>query len=258
MKQLWHRHPRFLLCATGAAGALVVVLLACLGLWQLDRAAQRTVLQQRMLAASHAPAVALDSSAAIDAAALAGHHITARGRWIPEAVVYLDNRPHDGAPGVYVLMALRLVDGRVLVVDRGWMRREPGRVPRSTDYRTPNGAVEVVGVALTDDSRLFALGGAGEQKRGGLWQNFDFAAFARVTGLEVLPIVVRADAQTPAPQDRASEDGLVRDWPELGAPLQALIDRNHGYALQWFAMAAMLAALLAFYGIRYVRRQSGR
>ncbi len=51
--------------------------------------------------------------------------------------------------------------------------------------------------------------------------------------------MVRQDAGAPS-------DGLTRDWPEQGGALQAQIDRHHGYAFQWFGLAAALAAFLVY------------
>jgi len=68
-------------------------------------------------------------------------------------------------------------------------------------------------------------------------QNLDIAAFAAESGLALEPLVIEQHSDT--------DDGLERDWPraDLG------IDRNEGYALQWYTFAALaivLAIVLSF------------
>jgi surfeit locus 1 family protein len=43
----------------------------------------------------------------------------------------------------------------------------------------------------------------------------------------------------------------LRHWPRLAAG----VEKHHGYALQWFALAALIAALTAFFGLRALRRR---
>ncbi len=69
-------------------------------------------------------------------------------------------------------------------------------------------------------------------------QNLDVAAFASETGLALQPFVIE--------QTSDARDGLVRDWP---APTMG-VERNYGYMLQWWGMAA---AALGF-GLYAARR----
>ena len=47
--------------------------------------------------------------------------ISVPGTWDVERQFLIDNRSHGGLPGYEVLTPLRLSDGRVLLVDRGWV-----------------------------------------------------------------------------------------------------------------------------------------
>jgi len=226
-------------------GVLGVLVLASLGQWQMRRADQKIATQTRARTASQEAPIALAGFGG-PVLSLQSHRVALAGRWRAEDVVYLDNRPRAGAVGVYVLMALQLDDGRMVMVNRGWLARDAGDRTHLPAYRTASGRVVLGGVAAAGEPRLLALGGAGEQRLGGVWQNFDFAAFSAASGVTPLPLIVR--------EEGPGDDGLLRDWPDAGLPLQDMIDRHHGYALQWFAMAATLAALLIFYGWRNVRR----
>jgi len=76
-----------------------------------------------------------------------------------------------------------------------------------------------------------------------VWQNLDYETFERASGLAVARWVVQ--------QTGAAADGLMRNWPRLAAG----VDKHHGYALQWFSLAALIAALTVFFGLRALRRQ---
>ena len=220
-----------------------------LGFWQLRRAAGKEAIQQQVEAAAAATPRTPDAASLAAPASLAHQHLVFRGTWVPEHVVYLDNRPSAGRAGLLVLMALRIERPvpTEIIVDRGWIARDPADRSRIAPYRTPDGVVEVSGLALDDEPRLLELARPAEQSLGGIWQNFDFDAYARVARSVPPRMIVRQDPMG------ASDDGLSRDWPDRGGTLQAQIDRHHGYAFQWFALATTLALLLLYRGYRILR-----
>jgi cytochrome oxidase assembly protein ShyY1 len=215
-----------------------------LGNWQRHKADTRIRLQQSVIAALKDPPIDLGREAS-DATLLVGRRVKAEGQWLSDDVVYLDNRPNQGQPGLYVLMPLRLSDDRVLIVNRGWIARDPQKRDRIGPYQTPQGRVGVVGLVIADESRFLELGAEPTRRPGTIWQNFDFAAFAKATGLVPLPIIVRADSPP--------GDGLAREWPDRGGVLSSQIARNEGYAFQWYAMSVGIIVLSLYYGIRNAR-----
>ncbi len=224
---------------TALAGALGIWATSALGFWQLRRAADKEVLQHAVDAASVAAPVALDGALARDPSALVHRHLRLQGRWVPERAIYLDNRPHAGQAGFFVLMPLEMDPGvGEVIVNRGWTPRDRADRARIGAYRTPDGIVDITGVALAEEPRLLDLAPSAKRSLQGIWPNFDLAAYAGLSGRTPLPIVLRQDA------DGGAADGLLRDWPDRGNALQAQIDRHHGYAFQWFALAATLGVLL--------------
>ncbi len=226
----------FVACALGIAATIA------LGNWQLRRAATKEALQGRMESSRSAPPVAPDAASLRDPATLVDRHLHLSGRWVPDHVVYLDNRPRDGRTGFYVLMGLAL-DGagmREVVVNRGWLPRDPADRQRIASYETRAGVVDVDGIALADEPRFLQLGDPGARPLKAIWQNFDFDAYARSSGTDPLRIVLRQDAEP------ALRDGLDRGWPDRDGTLQSQIDRHHGYAFQWFALSAALAAFVVY------------
>ena len=211
---------------------MVLVVIAAtvwLGFWQLDRAHQKLAVAARIAHAAQAgPDVV--TARRVPLAAIDYHRVRAHGHFLADRVVYLDNRPHGEQPGFYVVMPLQLDDGGCVLVLRGWLPLNPVDRTVMAPYTTPEGSIEVDGIARADASRAFELShGAAPHAR--IRQNLDVAAYARETGLPLQPFVIE--------QTGGAADGLVRDWP---APTLG-VERNYGYMLQWWAMALVAAGL---------------
>lgn len=237
----------------GAAGRgrRLVVLLATLigvavtvsmGRWQLGRAEQKQALQQVMSQRAALPPVAQAAlpERAGELDGMLQRRTVLHGRWLARHTVFLDNRQMDGRPGFFVVTPLELAPGDAVLVQRGWAPRDARDRTRLPLLATPDGVVEVRGRVVAWPSRLFDFGTAGS---GTIRQNLDPVAFSRETGLRLRPFSVQ---QEPL----GDPDGLQRRWP---APALD-VGKHHGYALQWFAMAAVMAGLYVWFQILRPRR----
>lgn len=208
-------------------------LLAGLGVWQLERAAEKQRLQAEYDRRQQDAAVRLGGDLQ-DAELLRFRRVQASGRYEPGFQILIDNRVHHGQAGYHVLTPLRLgaSDMRVLV-NRGW-------VPVGADRRAlppvppPDGEVEVTGIATVPATGGFRLGPAqpaapGWQTR---WQYVDLDAYAASVPFPLQPVVVLLDPDSPA-------GGYTRQW----ARLDSGIATHQGYAFQWFSLAVALAAI---------------
>jgi len=216
---------------------LVATLAGCaltarLGLWQLDRAAQKLALQQNIEAMAKLPA--LDNAALLRTSSSERLHrqVMLTGRWLSDATVYLDNRPMDGHAGFFVVTPLQL-EGRaeLILVQRGWLPRDMQDRSRLPPLETPAGTVSVQGLLLAAPSRLFEFSPAAS---GPIRQNLDPGAYAREIRQPLLPLTV---------QQTGPADALKRDWaaPDLG------LQKHYGYAFQWFALCALILGLYVWY-----------
>ena len=219
---------------------LVIAVTVRLGFWQRDRAHQKEALQASIEQAGRAGALTV-GAAPLALGAVKFHRVRAVGTFMPEHVVYLDNRMHDDQPGFYVVMPLKLDGGGYVLVNRGWVPRNLADRTVIAPYRTPGGSVEVDGIARASASRAFELGAGGSAPHSKIRQNLDVAAFAAETGLPLQPFVIQQTGFR-----TAVNDGLVRDWP---APTVG-VERNYGYMFQWWGMAV---AALGF-GLYAARR----
>ncbi|MGA7811803.1 SURF1 family protein [Caballeronia sp.] len=216
---------------------VVMAITVRLGFWQRDRAHQKEALNAQIVAFEQAPVQRVGATP-IALKDINFHRVMARGTFMPEWVVYLDNRPYMDQPGFYVVMPLKLADGGVVLVNRGWLPRNLSDRTGIAPYDTPAGEVEIDGVARPNASLAFELGHGGSAAHEKIRQNLDVAAYAAETGLPLQPFVIQ--------QQNDTRDRLVRDWP---APTLG-VDTNYGYMLQWWGMAA---AALGF-GLYAARR----
>lgn len=223
-----------------AAGVCMTV---ALGLWQMDRAAQKSAwhaAQQAQASASMLDAQAVRSQLAASAEAAEGlqqRRITLRGQWLPAHAVYLDNRQMQGRPGFYVLMPLQLEHGDAVLVQRGWIARNFQERQTLQAIETPPGTVQVKGVLSGAPARTYALtdGDAPDAQNPQIRQNLNLPAFVQATGLALWPVTVL--------QTGSASEGLLREWPQPSSGIAT----HHGYAFQWSAIAAVLASMLVWF-----------
>ena len=231
------RSARFgVLTVAALAGA---ALTASLGFWQLSRAEQKMALQQSMDVRQQMPP--LDGAALVAAnplAAVLHRRVVLRGNWLARNTVFLENRQMHGTPGFFVVTPLRLENsGAVVAVQRGWVQRnftDRAQLPALVTDAAP---VQVEGRIAPPPSKLYEFSGADQ---GVIRQNLDMQAYAAEIGAGLLPVSVL--------QTGAGSEGLQRDWP----PVLTGVEKHHGYAFQWFALAALITVLYVWFQI--VRR----
>lgn len=227
------------------AALVAVAVTARLGVWQLDRAAQKTTLQRAIDERAALPPLAADALAtsADEAAAQYHRRVVLRGGWLPEHTIYLENRQMDQRPGFFVVTPLRLADGSAVLVQRGWLPRDAQDRTRIAPVRDDAGELEIVGRIAPPPARLYEFDPAAT---GRIRQNLDLQPFARETGLALRPLSV-LQLDSPA----FDGDGLRRQWP-----LPAVdVHKHYGYAFQWFALAALITGLYVWFQLVQPRRR---
>ncbi|MDE0546830.1 SURF1 family protein [Microbacterium sp. C7(2022)] len=223
----------------------VVFAIACtfLSHWQFtrneDRSAQLALVEQNYDAAPVPLAEVIPAGTALDPDD-EWRPVELVGTYVLEDQVLARNRPHGGTAAFEVLVPFELTDGRVFLVDRGWVppgddQPEPDAVPAPPDGETtvivrlrpseplpssgrsaPEGQVPTINVPLVAETVDAATGEAMDTSAYGLMVSEDPAA-----------------AVTPAALEAPSED----PGPHLS------------YAIQW-----ILFAIMGFVFIGYVIR----
>ena len=217
-----------------------------LGTWQLARASQKNALHAAL--AGHKALPALDGRALAGATAEAGvlwRPVRLQGRWVAGQTVFLDNRQMQGKVGFDVLTPLQ-IDGSAaaVMVQRGWVQRNFLDRTRLPAIETPAGAVQLQGLIVPPPPRLYAFAAA---ESGVIRQNLDLREFRARSGL---PLLTSLSVQQTGP----ASEGLLRDWTEPGSG----VERNYGYAFQWFALAVLIAILYVWFQFIAPRRKSAR
>lgn len=216
-----------------------------LGLWQLDRAAQKTAIEQAwheraQLAPLQGHALPRDAA---ELAAALHRRIVVEGRWLGNRTLYLDNRIWHGAAGFVVVTPLLLAPGDAVLVQRGWAPLDAAERTKVPAAPLADGAVRIEARITAWPSPRLALSSSAEA--GPIRQNLDAALMAREAGVGLRPLSLQ---QLSAPE---VADALQRDWP---APPQD-VWKHQGYALQWFALTALIAGLALWYGWISPRRR---
>jgi surfeit locus 1 family protein len=230
---------RSLLLLTVIAVAAFAVLIG-LGTWQLDRKGQKEALIALLDSRLAAPPARLSAGYwPSDPAEDEFTRVTFPAEFVrgEEAFVYTAGsglRPDVNEPGYWVLSPARLADGRVVIVNRGFVpdaRRDAATRPEGE----PKGVVTIVGVIRAPEPRgLFT---PKDEPARNLWFVRDPAGIAAAKGWgAVAPFYIDEEA----PQ---APGGL----PRVG-PLKMNLPNNHlQYAVTWYGLAAVLLGIsLAF------------
>ncbi len=222
------------------AAVLLTILFVSLGLWQLDRAAEKVAMQR--LFDADADYVPLTEGMATQEY----QRISARGRFLPDRQFLLDNMILNGRPGYFVITPFEYAGAKpLLAVNRGWIAAAPDRslpalVPlaaQETEVRGRVGRLPRVGIR----------GGEAIANQPG-WPKLatypELTDLSTALGRELLPFVLLLDPD--------GSDTLVRQWqPQGRGPAM-----HYGYAFQWFALAAATAGVLIWQSLK--RRRHDR
>ncbi len=207
-----------------------------LGNWQAKRADEKRALAFALEQALKSPPIDLPAGP-VQAASLIHKRVVARGHFVADHTVLLDNKLRAGRPGYEVVTPLRLGPSPWhVLVNRGWIAAPASRatLPKVS---TPSEEVRIEGIAL---ERVPHVLQAGEPGPGPVRQNIEIAAFGGETGLQLEPLVIE--------QHSPLDDGLARDWPraDLG------VERHESYAMQWYSFAGLAIILAVIFSFRRV------
>jgi surfeit locus 1 family protein len=217
-----------------------LVLLIGLGTWQIERKAWKEALIASLERRMAAAAVALPPAERWASLREADDEFTrvvfrAQFENAREALVYAGGsalRPDVSGPGYWVFTPARIASGGLVVVNRGFVP-EANRAPATRAAGQLSGPMDIVG-ALRWPERASWFTPAGEPAHN-LWFARDHLAIAAAKGWgAVAPFYVEQEAP-PAP------GGL----PRVGKLVVALPNNHLQYAITWYALAVVLAAVFA-------------
>lgn len=217
-----------------------LVLLISLGFWQLDRARQKQAILDNYQAGNDEAAIRIDAGS-MSLQGIAYQHAVAQGHFDTRQQFLLDNRTHDGVAGYYVITPFLLSRNTAILVNRGWVPLGVSR-DRLPDIRLQASGRTISGKLKPIPKKVFMLGK--EQPRQS-WPyrvlHINIDSFSEQLGYRLSPYVLLLDPAAPG--------GYVRDWK----PMKFGPERNVGYAVQWFSLAAALLLIYFFVNTRKVK-----
>ncbi|MEO6533087.1 MAG: SURF1 family cytochrome oxidase biogenesis protein [Pseudolysinimonas sp.] len=231
----------------GAYLVLVLVFAVACGLlswWQWSRRAE-TLAQSTLVTQNYeSTPVTIDTLLPGLSAWKAGEEwrpVELHGHYLVSKQLLVRNRVFNGNPGFEVLVPFQLDDGRVFVIDRGWLpigmkQDTPDHVPAA-----PNGDVAVV--ARLQQSEPVLPGRTAPDGQIPEINVSQVAAMAGIADTSYTGAYGLLASETPAPADRpaAVQEPVIDEGPHLS------------YAIQWIAFG-----ILAFFGLFWAYRREKR
>lgn len=233
----------------------IVVSFVNLGLWQLRRLdevrASNAQLAARIATEPVDVAALLPPGDDVDGGAAEDRRVTATGTYRPDEQVLIRGRSLDDAPGSWVVVPLELDDGRVVAVNRGWIRNDGRFSGVPEEYRAvPTGEVEVEGLLHTSQER--GTLGATDPDEGRLTSlaRIDLDRLdAQVDG-DLLPVWVQLTEPEPGAPDPSPTPLGLPDVDDEGSHLS--------YAVQWGIFTLIALGGYPMILRRAARERSGR
>jgi surfeit locus 1 family protein len=223
------------------ATLLVLVLTAVfirLGIWQLDRLAQRRAQNQQVIAVLDSPPFEMEAASIPAAQQVAGRWVTVTGEYDLDHQMLLLLQNWQNRAGVHLITPLLLDGGETAVlVDRGWIPDSERGNLAAYDVTGPVSLTAYV--ALPESLGRQAAPDTGFQSE---IYRVDTAVIQTQLPYDLQPVYLvippdeTGNSQWPYRQPREVD---ISDGPHLG------------YALQWFAFA-----LIAIVGYAYFVRRS--
>lgn len=230
------------------AGAVFVIGAGlALSAWQFGRADQKRQLESQAQSALTAAAISINAAPKDkDNALPLFHRARARGVYMAEGTILLDNRLHNRSAGYYVITPLVLADGNALAVNRGWIAGGKTRNPPPNPPPPPSGEVIVDGYLAADEVDALVLSGQNRDDDNPLvWQRLILKEYAEFAGIKIVSRVLISEG----------EYGLI---PPPPARIDYRSARSVGYAFQWLSLALLAAVFYVVLSRRERQKQKAQ
>jgi surfeit locus 1 family protein len=206
-----------------------------LGRWQLSRAEERSSRHESFEQLSKEPVVTISGSL-VKLEDVQYRQVEARGRYLSEYTIYLDNKTYQGHAGYHVITPVQITNSKTLLaVNRGWISTGNDRsiLP---EIETAVGEIIIQGVATSPEFKTFQIGEPVFSGR--VWSSFNLERYQQMTGFVLQPLMIL--------QNNSAQDGLIRDWikSDSGA------SKNISYAVQWFSLAFMTIIIFLILNVK--------
>ncbi len=224
---------------------------AWLGVWQLQRLAEKEALIAQVSRQLTQPPVALPAAGqwgTADADSFAWRPVTTTGHYVEGGTVFVftslsEARGRYGGPGYWVMAPFAPAGGGTVFINRGFVPQEALDGMRAAP--PPAGPQTVTGIALAPQAAgLFTPAPDTANRIDWVRDPARLAALAGIAG-PVFGLTLDAPA---------GEAGAL---PQGGETVVTFSNKHLGYALTWFGFALLTPGLLAFWIWRQLRPAAG-
>jgi surfeit locus 1 family protein len=196
-----------------------------LGIWQLERAEQKRNQGSALEIRRKQPPLSLNEPYP-EVEQLRFRQVVARGRYLNDKSVLIENRKHLGKTGFHLITPVDLHESdKILLVNRGWIAQD--QLDQALARADVQGTVSLQGEVRIPQPPAIQLKQQSVSTADALprWPYLTLEHYGEWSGLDILPLMVLLSAQ--------DDHGFMRQWPH-----PRVSDLMHiGYAIQWFAFA---------------------
>ena len=212
-----------------------------LGVWQINRGYEKKELENTYSLQQSYPIEEITYN--LDSEINLYRNVSIKGRFLKD-LFYLDNKIHNGKPGVVVLSPIELDDGSALIISRG--RIEMTDRKNFKRIKTPAESLSLVGTLRPSSKGLTLSSNTTFELESSLFliQSLDLDEIKSIIGRDLKDFVLELSDLSPA------------SFTSIWKPINLSSYRHFGYAFQWFGLSVVILVGVCVYLFRGKRNES--
>ena len=211
------------------------VLTLSLGIWQINRGYEKKELENIYSLQQSYPIEEITYN--LDSEINLYRSVSIKGKFL-EDLFYLDNKIHNGKPGVVVMSPFELDDGSALMISRGWVEM----TDRNNFKRinTPEESLTLVGTLRPSSTGLTLNSNTTLKLENAFFliQALDLSEIKSIIGRDLKASVLELSDLSPA------------SFTSIWKPINLSSYRHFGYAFQWFGLSIVILVGVCVYLFR--------
>tara|TARA_A100001015_G_scaffold61306_1_gene67541 strand:+ start:125 stop:832 length:708 start_codon:yes stop_codon:yes gene_type:complete len=202
----------------------LLLLVLSLGVWQIDRGYKKKELENTFLERQSQPVKEIKYNTFENSDLY--RNVVLEGKYLDQ-IFLLDNKIHNGKPGLKVFSPFESINESLVLVSRGWIEFEDrSNLPV---IKTERNALKIQGI-LRSESKDFILENDNMKKNTNpiLVQTINLDELSSYLGKPLSPYILELS--------ELSKSAFVKTWQ----PINLSSFRHFGYAVQWFGLGLVL------------------
>ena len=202
----------------------LLLLVLSLGVWQIDRGYKKKELENTFLERQSQPVKEIKYNTFENSDLY--RNVVLEGKYLDQ-IFLLDNKIHNGKPGLKVFSPFQSINESLVLVSRGWIEFEDrSNLPM---IKTERNALKIQGI-LRSESKDFILENDNMKKNTNpiLVQTINLEELSNYLGKPLSPYILELS--------ELSKSAFVKTWQ----PINLSSFRHFGYAVQWFGLGLVL------------------